>query len=342
MRQRCIAGELSDCERVCGKGIAGEGGCFHAAQLYRTRAAEGTKSGDFAKARRYFEKACEGRHADGCLFWAQMLEAGYAGPEDAQGDALPALVSDADVIQREQRLGRACELGSEQGCRRLGDVFIGKNAANALDAYTKACSRTPQPAACIEQWKLNVGRVEELRVACTSGDADRCTALGDALFVIDPPRAIRLFASEYELRGVGPVAGSVGRFVRARIEEARRRGGGTAPANPEPGEGAAGPFSLRVDGVEGQLALVEAERVLTRTTSASLPECARSLRGETGETKLRLTIDLTGDVYRAEPVASTLNAPTTECVARALEAVTFRRTMPALATIDAVVAAGTR
>jgi hypothetical protein len=335
MRQRCLAGDVEDCERVCKKGVPGEGGCFHAAELYRTRAALDFKSGNFEKAARYFEKACDGKHADGCLFAAQMIEAPYAATDDAEGDAMPPLVSDKEVLAREQRLVRACDYGSAAGCKRLGDVLVGKNLARALEAYKKACEKGREASACVDARTNDAQVFERFREPCTRGVADDCTRLGTLLFSVDPPRAVRLFASECELRGVASLAGSAGRFVRARLRDARR--GVPFPPKDDGAVGGALLFDVRAEGVQGKLAFVEVDRGLKQRAPA-LGSCALGVpSGSAGQAKLRLTVDLTGDVYTTEVVESSLPPAVSECIARSFEAVAFGSTVTELTTVDAIV-----
>jgi hypothetical protein len=337
MRQRCLAGDVDDCERVCKKGVPGEGGCFHAAELYRTRAALDFKSGDFERAARYFEKACDGKHADGCLFAAQMLEAPYAAPDDAEGDAMPPLIPDKDVVAREQRLVRACDYGSAAGCKRLGDVLVGKNEARAIEAYKKACEKGREAAACVEARTNDAHVFERFRKPCTRGVGDDCTQLGALLFSVDPPRAVRLFASECELRGVASVAGSAGRFVRSRVRDARR--GALLPPGDERADAGSSLFDARAEAVQGKLAFVEVDRGLKRRARA-FGSCAQGApSGIAGQARLRLTVDLTGDVYRAEVVESSLPPAVSQCIARSLEAVAFGGAVPELTTVDALVTA---
>ena len=332
MRQRCLAGEIDDCERVCKKGIAGEGGCFHAAELYRTRAALDFKSGDFEKAARYFDRACDGKHADGCLFAAQMLEAPFAAPDDAPNDAMPPLISDKDVMAREQKLVRSCDYGSPAGCKRLGDVLVGKNLERAVEAYKKACEKGREAAACVEARTKDAQVFERFREPCTRRVGDDCTRLGALLFALDPPRAVRLFASEYELRGVASVAGSAGQFVRARIRDAKK--GVLPPVEGQPSGGAT-IFDVRAEGVKGKLAFVEVDRGLKQRAPA-LDSCARG-PSSTGQAKLRLVVDLTSDVYRADVLESSLPPAVSDCIARSLEAVAFGSAVTELTTVEAVV-----
>ena len=70
LKQRCSSGEVAACESACAKGIAGEQGCFHAADDHRDKAALDVKSADFGLALKYFVKSCDGGYGDGCLFAA--------------------------------------------------------------------------------------------------------------------------------------------------------------------------------------------------------------------------------------------------------------------------------
>jgi hypothetical protein len=334
MRQRCLAGEAADCEGACKKGVSGEGGCFHAAEHYRELASLDFKSEAFRKASGYFQRACDGKYADGCLFAAQMIEAPYAAVDDADSSELPPLMVDTQIVDREERLGRACELGSAAGCKRLGDVLAGKSAERANAAYAKACSLGKDAAACTESRAHDVAVFERYRASCTHGVADDCTTLGKLLFAVDPPRAARLFVSECELRGVADVAGGVGRFVRQRVRQARAGAEADVPTTTIPGGPA---FSVTTGTVQGKLAFLEADRALKQRASV-LGSCAAGAPNLTsGTAKLHLVVDLTGDVYRADVVEGNLPPAVVACVVRSLEGVTMSAPGGELAMVDATI-----
>jgi hypothetical protein len=344
MKQRCVAGDVSACESACGKGIVGEGGCFHAGDQHRQRAGLDVGSDAWRRARGFFVKSCDGRYGDGCLFLAQMVEAPYA-PIDAEqsGKEAPKTISDAEVLEREKRLSLACDAASRAGCKRLGDVLIGKNAARAVDAYGKACQTGPEVEACKAARTREVDIAERWRTGCTRGIADDCSRLGDLLFAVDPPRAGRLFVSECQLRGVTELAGGVGRFVRDRVLEAKR--GIPAfvdPSAPAPRGGP--PDAPSVDvlpvTVSGQVAIVEVDRMLRAhvpdltTCVARLPKTARGTVGG------QLIVDLTGDVWRATLTATGLPGDVSTCMQSALEALALSSPGGGTATVAITIAIG--
>lgn len=343
IKQRCVSGDTGACESACGKGIVGEGGCFHAGDQHRARAGLDLASKDFKAASEYFRKSCDGGYGDGCLFLAQAIEAPYSQvAADATGAAAPPTISDADVVSRESRLAQACEHGSVTGCKRLGDVFIGKNPDRARAAYEKACARGSDPDACRTARAKEVDIAERWRAACTHDVADDCGRLGNLLFAVDPPRAMRLFVSECQLRGVADLAGGVGGFVRARVKEAR----GGIPTGPEALGGGARPsgeaqpvLDVLSPVVKGEVAIVQVDRVL-RSRSENLTTCMVKMpKGATERFSAHLVVDLTGDVWRATvtPVAGA--TPAAGCLEAALESLAFGPPGPsAPATIDVALA----
>lgn len=349
LRQKCLSGDdLSACEGACGKGIAGEGGCFHAGEQHRARAALDFGSAAWATSADFFRKSCDGGYADGCLFAAQAVEAPFgsyaepasgelrsgpaaaqrpgelqngpaatrdpsgprSGPAAAQNPGgLPRMIGDADVRLREQRLTRACTLGSAAGCKRLGDVLIGKASDKAREAYLKACGTSAEPAACAAARGREVDLAEQFRAACTHRQADACTSLGNFLFAVDPPRAARLFASECELRGTAEIAGGLGAFVRARAREAQKGiplPEGARPAPPPPG---AVPADARTVSVRGPVALVEVDRALSQRRD-DLTTCMATLPASVPVSlSATLVVDRTGDVFRATVTDTDASSP---------------------------------
>lgn len=283
---------------------------------HRQRGALDFASADFREARKDFEKSCNGAHGEGCLFAAQMIDAPY-GPIDtaaAPAAEAPKTISDAEIAERERLLSRACELSPASSCKRFGDVLIGKNAVRAEAAYHTACRSSREPDACKAQRSKEVDTLERWRIGCTRSIADDCTRLGDALYAIDAPRALRLFIGECQLRGVESIAGGVGRFVADRAMSARSsfvRSSGVSPA------GASGPtVALVVSGVrvQGTVALVSVQRAFQMhgpELSACIAPFPKSTRGRV---VAEAVVDLTGDVWRAKATESTLTAAATECV----------------------------
>jgi hypothetical protein len=348
LRQRCVAGDLAACESACKKGVPGEGGCFHAAEQHRQRAALDFRSSEWKKSTELYRQSCDGGYADGCLFSAQAVEAPYGAIDPSAGGAeLPKMIGDAEVLAREQRLVKACSLGSIAGCKRLGDVLIGKASDRARAAYGKACRGGPaaQVIAASEQGGLldceaardhEVEIAERFRVECTHGQADACTDLGNLLHAVDPPRALRLFASECELRGVAQLTGGFGPFIRMRDREARN--GVALPSEKAPAPLPAGvlPVAARVVGVTGEVALVEVERALSRHRD-DLATCMATLPKEKAvELAVELIVDRTGDVWHATLKNGALSAAGSNCVTTVLEALSFTSPHDGIATVEVI------
>jgi len=299
LKQRCVSGDLSACESACAKGVAGEGGCFHAGDGHRQKAGLDLSSPESRRATEYFAKSCDGRYGDGCLFSAQMIEAPYApGDVDGKSGSLPKLMPDDAIARRESRLSQACEHGSAGGCKRLGDVLIGKNAARARAAYEKACRAGADADSCVSARAHEVDLAERWRLSCTHDVADDCTLLGNLLYAVDPPRAVRLFVAECQLRGVETLVGGVESFVRDRIREAKRG----IPAPDSTSRSAAGsPATIVISSptVKGQVGILDVERAL-QLHEPDLGRCMASLPKDfTGKIGARLIVDATGDVFRA-------------------------------------------
>lgn len=331
LRQRCLAGEVSACESACSKGVAGEGGCRHAGNLHREKANFDFGSAEALSAAGFFDKGCKGGDGDSCLFAAQMIEAPYDLDPTGTPDTAPKTIEDAELARREKLLVTSCRDGSAQGCKRLGDVLIGKDTERATRAYVAACQSSAAAAACAAARRRETHLAEHYRSGCTRSVADDCTSLGDFLRAVDLPRAMRLFVAECELRGVADVAGGVGGFVRTRASSVQGvpllQDGGAPPtgAAPTPSDPAVhvvvGPPS-----VKGQLALVEVTRALA-DHAADFQVCAshatRDAHGVKDATVFHLVVDLTGDVWKATPDDSDLEADALSCFEATLERLRF-------------------
>jgi hypothetical protein len=314
--------------------VAGEGGCFHAGEQHRGRAALDFASAEWKKSGDFFRQSCEGGYADGCLFSAQAIEAPYGAVDASEGAAVPMMIGDGEVRTREQRLVKACSLGSAAGCKRLGDVLIGKAEDRSRAAYVKACRAGAAAAACEAARTHEVDFAERFRVACTHRQADQCTNLGNLLFATDPPRAMRLFASECELRGVADLAGGLGSFIRARQRQAAKGISlpDDAPRSPLP----AGtlPVEAHATRVAGELALVEVERALSQHQD-DLATCMATVPGENAvKVALRLIVDRSGDAWRAIITDGAPPAPAPGCIIAALEALSFSEPRGGIATVE--------
>lgn len=340
LKQRCLAGDTGACESACDQGVAGEGGCFEAGSAHRQRSALDFGSKEFKEARRYFKKSCDGAYGEGCLFAAQTIDAPF-GPLDAAEAATtgPATISDNDLAERERLLQRACDLSPASTCKRLGDVLIGKSASRAEAAYHRSCKSSSEPDACRAQRSKEVSTLEQWRTGCTRGVADDCTRLGDALYVIDAPRAVRLFVAECQLRGVESLAGGLGRFVAERAASATAS---FEPSRaPRPASGAGGPpLSVLTPTVQGAVALVAVQRAL-QMRSTELSSCVAGLPVTArGKVVVEAVVDLTGDVWRAKATESSVGEAGTACLLAVIRDMGFGGPLSSLATLTLPIAIG--
>ena len=331
LKQRCLAGEVGSCESACAKGVAGEGGCFHAGNIHRERAALDFAGSDFQRASEYFARSCEGGYADGCLLSGEMIAAPYAPDPGAESQKA---ISDTEVRNREKRFDLACARGSSTGCKRLGDVSIGKNAERARTAYLKACETSSAPADCKKARGSEVDQAEAWKMGCTRRAADDCTRLGDLLYQVDPPRAVRLFMSECQLRGVAEVVGGVNRFVHDRIEAARVATLTAAPMNATSDAPVRHGFDVLSPAVDGPVAVAQ----LLRAFDMHGKEVGRciDLGGTRTPTELalELVIDQTGDTFRTRVSPASVPTEVARCIGRVTESFEFEPpTTPALATL---------
>jgi hypothetical protein len=330
LRQRCITGDTASCEAACKKGVPGEGGCFHAGNQLREKASLDFGGAEFRRASDYFVRSCDGGYGDGCFLAAEMVEAPYAPDPASWGAALPKMISDAEVKNREKRLDRACALGSARGCTRLGDVLVGKHADGALAAYRTACDAGAAPADCRQAREAEVAQADKWRAACTLQSADDCARLGDLLYQVDPPRGLRLFVSECQLRGVADFVGGVVAFLRERAAHGPPTA--VAPVADEPSKFT---FDVLRPLVKGPVAVAEVLRAFT-AASPELSACVALEPGAvTKSIPLELLVDATGDVFRARATGGTVAAPVARCVERILEGASVSKPPgPALVTLD--------
>lgn len=341
LKQRCLSGEADACESACTKGVYGEGGCFQAGNAHWQRGALDFGGDEFKRARSFFKKSCDGGYGDGCLFAAQTVDAPY-GPLDptAISDAsVPKTISDGELAERERLLTRACDLSGGPACKRLGDVTIGKSSTSASLAYERSCRSSREPEACKAQRSREVNTLEQWRSACTRGVADDCTRLGDALYVIDAPRAVRLFVNECGLRGVESIAGGLGRFVADRAKSAQA-GAVSSPTPLAPPSADAPSVTSLVPEVRGSVAVVAVERAV-QVRSGVLSGCAASLhKTDRATLTAELVVDRTGDVWRARALAGTLGPRETACMLSVLEDLEFGGPLPVPATVTLPLAIG--
>lgn len=327
------------------------GGCFSAGLFARRNTTSGAGSSD--RALELFEKSCAGGHGDGCLFAAQMIEEPY-GPRGAGAspDAKVHPISDETLSRRDGLVDKACELGSADGCKRLGDVYLGKNRDKSLRGYSASCRSSIAPAECQASRKRLVDALEEQRLSCRRGVADACTRLGNVLYRVDAPRAVKLFVTEAQLRGVVELAGGMNAFVEQRTAEARRgdpfselseandtTGDEKPPtkAHPTSGTRVATAPQLVVERlrVRGRLLKSDVQRRIELAVP-SFQECRPRSKGRTavGRAAFELVVDATGDVWRAHPKQSTLSAPTTGCLEAKLSKLGFSRPADGPAHVD--------
>jgi hypothetical protein len=254
-----------------------------------------------------------------------MIEAPYVPDPAFDGPGAPKTISDKEVVSREKRLGLACSRKSARGCKRLGDVLIGKNADHAKAAYAKACDAGASASECKKARTAEVDQAEGWRLACVRHVADDCARLGDLLYQVDPPRAVRLFESECELRGVAEIVGGVAHFVHDRIEQARFRAmpasSGIAPAdrkNPP-----AHSFEVISPAIRGPVAASEVLHAFL-VNGPELSACIDLDRAHApGELGLELVVDATGDVFRARATAPSAPPRVVQCIESVVSAMTF-------------------
>jgi hypothetical protein len=184
-----------------------------------------------------------------------------------------------------------------------------------------------------------VNTLEQWRTGCTRGVADDCTRLGDALYTIDAPRAVRLFVSECRLRGVETIAGGLGRFLAERAASARGSFEPTPGARATAGSGGP-PVAPLPPSVRGTVALVTVQRLLNMRT-ADLASCVAALPLTTrGRVVVEAIVDLTGDVWRARATESTLDAAPTACLLSVIGDFRFEGPLAAPATVVMPLAVG--
>jgi hypothetical protein len=184
-----------------------------------------------------------------------------------------------------------------------------------------------------------VNTLEQWRAGCTRGVADDCTRLGDALYVIDAPRAIRLFVAECRLRGVESVAGGLGRFVAERAASAKGSFESLRGPRPEPGAGGP-PVALLAPTVQGTVAQVVVQRAMQMRLT-ELSSCVARLPTTTrGKVVVEAVVDLTGDVWRAKATESTLGDAETACMLATIREIGFGDPLSAPATVTLPIAIG--
>lgn len=119
---------------------------------------------------------CEAADADSCAAAGALTYAGRGTARDR----------DASLVLYQ----RGCELGSDRGCRRVADHYVGLNdRASLVTLYRQMCD-SDRPRGCTllgdlhdrsgtDAEVLEIGALYER--ACTGGDVDGCTHLGRAL-----------------------------------------------------------------------------------------------------------------------------------------------------------------
>lgn len=334
LQQRCLAEDFSACESACGKHVYGEGGCFHAGQQYRARAGFDFSSADFRRAEDYFRKSCDGKFGDGCVLLAELIEGPFGGNDaERAGSELPKAMPDGSMHERERALDQGCSLGSIMACKRLGDVLIGKDASRAKAAYDKSCGASTDATACRNARANEVSQAEKWHAACSRGVADDCSRLGNLLYAVDVPRAIRLFVSECELPGVAAVTGGVDGFVRLRAGEASRGiVTGERPSLPK----ASGPLptlTILPPTVTGGVPVAEVDRAFQQL-GEELRSCAAIGKPQIGALELSLTVDRTGDAFRAAVTRTDLSPAASDCAKSLVDALAFAPPTGGLADVE--------
>lgn len=290
LRRDCSRGELEACEKACKKGESGDAGCFRAGQVLHRQSGLDDSSTAWTRARSYFDKACSGGFAEGCLFAAQMIEAPF-------GVASSQYVSDAALAERQALLQKACDAKLPAACKRLGDVLIGKHAGQATSAYEAACQLEPHADECVKARSREVQAFAEYESRCKRGLPDDCARLGYLVYRIDVPRAARIFQAEYALRGLQRLL-SEQKFVSDQIAAAKTArvpvpGAGRGREEPAPD---ARLVELAGVTVEGRLARAPAERKL-RENQAAFAACAAA-EAPGSSVSVDMAVDRTGDVWR--------------------------------------------
>lgn len=138
LRQRCLSQDLSACESACSKHLYGEGGCFHAGQQYRTRAGLDFGSADFRHAQDYFRRSCEGKFADGCVLFAELIERPFG--ETDVGSDLPKTMPERTCATTGKSHTGALELSLTVD--RTGDVFRRTLSRSELSSSVAACAKS--------------------------------------------------------------------------------------------------------------------------------------------------------------------------------------------------------
>ena len=339
----CEAGDGPACHEACKKGLTGKGGCFDAAEQLRRQAQEQGKRAPHGELGTLYGKSCDGGFAEGCLFAAQILEMPHlesleklvGGQPPADQDA-PLLMPEQTIAFREQRLEASCSGGSGLGCRRLGDVLLGKDAARATTAYEKYCKTLPETSQqCVAARKEQLAYASDRQRLCHRGLADACEDLGNLIHQVDVPRAVGVFVKEGQLRGVADQVGGPPGFVARRVQEARRWGG------PRRAEAAASARRWSVQlgrvSVEGRIGRASVVRALERQRE-SLAGCRdRVSQAATpaGSADLRLLVDRTGDPWQVGTVGGTLKGtPVAACLEEGLRRVVMPPPEQGLATVD--------
>jgi hypothetical protein len=340
LRQDCAKGNVASCDKACEKGVFGEGGCFQAGQAHQRKAGLDFQSPAYETAKARFRKACDGGFGDGCLFAAQMIEAPHSSSVLDDAAKLPAPIGDDELARRQELLVLACDRGSKDGCRRLGDVSIGKNEALARKGYLAACDREVDRDACKAARTNEIQAFERYRSGCKRQSADDCGALGNLVYRIDLPRAVRLFRAEAELRGVAPAVGGANAFVALRAKEARSASV-VDPALPRTVPTAPDGLEKRLHvtsvDVKGRVPKTTIERVIRRDLIGPIASCVAMDRDQAKKGSafaVESTVDLTGDVWRAS-VSSHLPARVAHCIEAVFTGAHYETPLSQLATVRA-------
>ena len=355
LKQECAAGDVPACETACERGVIGDGWVLRRRACSSERMARSSRS---LRARAGLASsstcACKGGHGESCLYGAQMVEAPYL-VDPTSGP--PSVIPDADLRERERLVVRACELGSKSGCQRLGDIMTGKNPERAKGAYVKACGLGAQPKECTAARQREVAAFDVYRQGCKRFVADDCARLGDLVYRLDMPRAIRLFQAEAELRGIAALVGGQERFIALRAREAR------SAATPDPtakSEAPAGAVPTDVDvrvsvrAVHGRVARPGIERALGQTEqdlrrcgaaqpsgagrSARRAATANEAGAPRGALRAELIVDRTGDVWRTTVTPEGAGAALAACVERTLSKLRLQPPVAGTARIEVEIA----
>jgi hypothetical protein len=350
----CKTGVQEACERACGLGVGDEGGCMAAGLgwIRKRHQLPGAKYARYGRgnpeedrhidtAERFYRSACELDVADGCVFAVKLDDKRFEYTLDLSEDPswvpMNPLLDAAALTRRQTALRRACELGSGEGCRRLGASFVGVDELAADKAFERSCELTGAPGdACLALERGVVPKAAVLARGCGKPKADDCNALGDLVFTVDPARAPLFWTKAHGIRGEAEsdqlsyhVVGR-SQFVLSRAE----RGYNTSPEWPAPPpplpapellNEAAGKIEVHLSVtkvISGKYPEEAVRRAMERVRPAALRCCAAGVvryANLQGAFLIYFKIDPTGDPFRVGTGGNVPDGDAVSCVARVVD-----------------------